>query len=464
MEGPPSVWLPPARAPWALLCCAALFCMLLAMQCRFLAGQPPPANPCRVLFDLIKTACLYKAFDRFKKMRPLPLGCASQSIDRVSGLWDPAKDAQHPAAKLGAYLHVAKMAAYRAAGQHSQVRTGLGVLSWQPASARVCGSRNTDGVVCWTPFCSCEAVCAAGARGPCLQRRLSLYVNSEHTVNIFIRGLHKTPSLSSSSFFISPCPCDGQQQVLEYWEDLRGRMNPNALQQYWRLPFYATASAMSYGNLEAADRFVCFDFKRFERFELANGTCVISVPRPSRQFAELLPPHSPTQSAAGQPTEQPPPLCPPACPCAHHTARCHTTPHRTPPTPRPTPPTLGCRYALVFSDKVNGVAFRKEDYQWSIGPMFVQLVHKMAAAQMWDQAVYWLQQLLNHDVSGVGEGGCGTECWPAERWQRYRWGYTRRGLRQGPSFLPACRPVRPVCCGKCRALPEVPRVTAAPLW
>lgn len=56
----------------------------------------------------------------------------------------------------------------------------------------------------------------------------------------------------------------------------------------------------------------------------------------------------------------------------------------------------------MFSDKVNGVAFRKEDYQWSIGPMFVQLVHKMAAAQMWDQAVYWLQQLLNHDVSGVG--------------------------------------------------------------
>jgi hypothetical protein len=44
--------------------------------------------------------------------------------------------------------------------------------------------------------------------------------------------------------------------VLEYWDDLRGRMNPNVLQQYWRLPFYATASAMSYGNLEAADRCV----------------------------------------------------------------------------------------------------------------------------------------------------------------------------------------------------------------
>jgi hypothetical protein len=41
--------------------------------------------------------------------------------------------------------------------------------------------------------------------------------------------------------------------------------------------------------------------------------------------------------------------------------------------------------------------------------MFEQLVHKMAAGQMWDQAVYWLQQLLNHDVrrSAVGRAKSG---------------------------------------------------------
>jgi pentatricopeptide repeat protein len=68
------------------------------------------------------------------------------------------------------------------------------------------------------------------------------------------------------------------------------------------------------------------------------------------------------------------------------------------------------RYALVFSDKVNGAAFRKEDYVRSIGPLFNQLVHHMAKAQMWDQAVYWLQQLLNHDVSVRACFGGGSAC------------------------------------------------------
>jgi hypothetical protein len=53
----------------------------------------------------------------------------------------------------------------------------------------------------------------------------------------------------------------------------------------------------------------------------------------------------------------------------------------------------------VFSDKVNAVSFHKEDYIHRIGPLMVQLVAHMSKAHMWDQAVYWLQQLLNHDVS-----------------------------------------------------------------
>lgn len=55
----------------------------------------------------------------------------------------------------------------------------------------------------------------------------------------------------------------------------------------------------------------------------------------------------------------------------------------------------------MFSDKVNAVSFHKEDYIISIGPLMVQLVAHMSTAHMWDQAVYWLQQLLNHDVSAA---------------------------------------------------------------
>lgn len=53
----------------------------------------------------------------------------------------------------------------------------------------------------------------------------------------------------------------------------------------------------------------------------------------------------------------------------------------------------------MLSDKVRAVNFNKEDYIRRIGPLFGQLVAHMSKAHMWDQAVYWLQQLLNHDVS-----------------------------------------------------------------
>lgn len=43
-------------------------------------------------------------------------------------------------------------------------------------------------------------------------------------------------------------------QVLAYWEDLRKRLAPDVKRQYWKLDFCAAACALSYGNLEAADR------------------------------------------------------------------------------------------------------------------------------------------------------------------------------------------------------------------
>lgn len=60
------------------------------------------------------TVCLQAVRVVFLRLSP-------QGIDRVSQLWDQKRDSG-PASKMSVQLHLAKMAAFRAAGRHTEVR------------------------------------------------------------------------------------------------------------------------------------------------------------------------------------------------------------------------------------------------------------------------------------------------------------------------------------------------------